>query len=221
MKNELLLGCGHTRTKKMGWPARDWLKECPNYENLYTLDNNPDCKPDLLCDLSTGYMTLNGNIWYCDDYTGRGYAAIERFDNAAKPKLLKENFFHEIHAYEVLEHLGRQGDALSFFNTFFNLHRLLVDGGMVFATCPSRFSGWLWGDPGHTRAIIPESLSFLDQTVYEECGRTTRSDYRSIWKGDFKCLLSSDADKSTHVFILQAVKPARFVQTHGEKQGLI
>jgi hypothetical protein len=186
MKRQLLLGCGHSREKRMGWPGRDWNRE---WEDLITLDNNPDCKPDIIFDLS------------CWDW------------NAPK---LKENFFDEIHAYEILEHLGAQGDANSFFTTFFNLYRLLVPGGLVFATTPSRYSGWLWGDPGHTRAIIPESLSFLDQSNYAECGRTTRSDYRSIWKGDFKTLHSSDADKQTHAFILQAIKPARSVLSYTE-----
>jgi hypothetical protein len=201
MKRELLLGCGFSREKRMGWPVDSWTKE---FENLYTLDNNPQCESDLLCDLSV-------YDWTCIPFTEKAHDCLLNDDR------IDTNFFHEIHAYEVLEHLGRQGDITSFFDTFHNIYRILVPDGLVFATCPSRYSGWLWGDPGHTRVIIPETLSFLDQTNYEECGRTTRSDYRALWEGDFKCLYSSDAGRQTHAFVLQAIKPRRIVKTHTEK----
>jgi len=210
---QLLLGCGHSRKKRMGWdltssqPSRTWSKE---WDDVVTLDVNMDVAPDLLCDLNTGYMTPDGiGTWIVNDHRASAFDCI---DNASHPLMfIREDYFDEVHAYEILEHLGRQGDYVSFFNTFSNLYRILVPGGLVLATCPSRYSGWLWGDPGHTRAILPETLSFLDQTAYiEECDRkqTTRSDYRHIWKGDFRCLYSQD-DKSMHAFILQAIKPAR------------
>jgi len=56
---------------------------------------------------------------------------------------IREDFFDEVHAYEVLEHLGRQGDYRSFFATFANIYRVLVPGGLLLATVPSRYSGWL------------------------------------------------------------------------------
>lgn len=204
--NQLLIGCGHSRQKRLGWPMPNWERE---WDTLYTLDFNRDVSPDLLCDLNSGYMHNDGSHWTCRSLTPLGAMCIARDSIYSDGHdEFRENFFHEIHAYEVLEHLGRQGDFVSFFDTFSNLYRLLVDGGLVIATCPSRFSGWLWGDPGHTRAIIPESLSFLDQTAYAECGRTTRTDYRFTWKGDFETLASYD-DKATHAFILKARKPAR------------
>ncbi|MGH7746204.1 MAG: hypothetical protein ACREQ5_15780, partial [Candidatus Dormibacteria bacterium] len=71
------------------------------------------------------------------------------------------------------------------------------------------FSSWLWGDPSHTRAILPESLTFLDQTNYAaQCGLTPLSDFRHIYKEDFNILSSKD-DRMFHTFILQAVKPSR------------
>lgn len=172
---ELLLGCGHSRTKRMFLPdgVREW-------ENLFTVDMNRACRP-------TYVQNLNSVRWDC----------------------IKENEFDEIHAYEVLEHLGSQGDELSFFRTFVNIYNLLLPGGHLFASVPSRFGPWLWGDPGHRRAILPESLTFLDQTLYaEECGVTTRTDYRDIYKADFKTISTID-NKITHSFILQAVKPSR------------
>lgn len=195
---QLLIGCGHYRVKRLGWPMPGWDRE---WEDLYTLDFNKDCKPDIMAD-------LNKPGWPVFDCNPRGSDCVEYDSDSRRPRL-REGIFDEIHAYEVLEHLGRQGDFVSFFDTFSNLYRILVDGGLVIATVPSRFSGWLWGDPGHTRAILPESLSFLDQTVYaKECGKTTRSDYRFAWKCDFETLVSHD-DKATHAFILKAHKPAR------------
>lgn len=191
---ELLLGCGHSREKRMMLPCSikgGWM-------DLITLDSNRDCKPDILCDLDA----VKWSGW-----SGASIRKAYFFDNNW---FFKESLFHEIHAYEVLEHLGHQGDVNSFFSTFDNIYNLLTPNGYLFATCPSRFSSWLWGDPGHRRAIIPESLTFLDQTNYVQCGHTMMSDYRNIYQSDFKIILSTD-DKQFHKFILQAIKPARKV----------
>jgi Methyltransferase domain len=191
---ELLLGCGHTRDKRACHPEKflEW-------DNLVTLDINPDCKPDLQCDLSNEH-------WYCRAMTSIGEKCVQ-WEHRAAPLL--DNFFTEVHAYEVLEHLGTQGDYASFFNTFDNIWRILVPGGLLFATCPSRRSAWAWGDPGHTRLIQPETLAFLDQSEYAfQVGKTSMTDYRHIWRRDFKCMSSTD-DGETHRFVLQAIKPAR------------
>jgi len=122
-----------------------------------------------------------------------------------------DDSFDEVHAYEVLEHLGRQGDFRAFFAHFYELWRILKPDGYLVATCPSRFSEWLWGDPGHTRAILPATLHFLARPVYQQCEGphpTSMSDYRHAWKGDFEIRRSED-DRTTHRFVLQAVKPAR------------
>jgi hypothetical protein len=175
--SELLLGCGHSRVKQACRPGSTL-----EWNDLVTIDSNPACNPDILCD-------LNQPEWF--DHGG--------FDSS----------FTEVHAYEVLEHLGRQGDVTSFFSTFNNIWRILVPDGLLFATCPSRFSQWLWGDPGHTRVIQPESLIFLDQGQYKfQLGKTPMSDYREYWKGDFQCLSSTD-DRTSHRFVLKAIKPAR------------
>ena len=185
---ELLLGCGHQRKK-----LACLLGSSPEWTDLVTLDNNYDCSPDIICDLNTSYWKAFR--------TKRS----QFFDDAW---FFKESMFNEVHAYEVLEHLGTQGDAESFFSTFYNIWHVLVDGGHLFATCPSRHSPWLWGDPGHTRVIHSESLIFLDQENYKQLGKTAMSDYRSQWKGDFKIINSTD-DGTWHLFVLQAVKPVR------------
>lgn len=196
---ELLLGCGHSRQKRMGLPNTPL-----EFEDLVTLDLNHDCKPDLFCN-------LNDMHWLCNALTSVGESVVfDRSGTKFIDKEIKKSFFSEVHAYEVLEHLGQQGDVGSFFSTFENIYRILVPNGHLFATVPSRFSPWMWGDPGHRRAILPESLVFLDQTNYAQCGQTMMSDYRSIYKADFIVRHSQlTEDKLIHQFVLQAIKPSR------------
>ncbi len=173
---ELLLGCGATRSKKLGFPGkREWA-------SVTTLDLEGCHKPDVIHD-------LNVTPWPFED-----------------------NAFDEIHAYEVLEHLGQQGDYKSFFATFTELYRILKPGGHLFATCPSGQSRWLWGDPGHTRLISAETLAFVVQPEYtKQIGVTAMSDYRAYFKGDFEPLRLHD-DTNTLQIILQAVKPSRITE---------
>ena len=48
-----------------------------------------------------------------------------------------DDSFDEVHAYEVLEHLGQQGDWRSFFDLFAEIWRVLKPDGFLAATCPS------------------------------------------------------------------------------------
>jgi hypothetical protein len=120
------------------------------------------------------------------------------------PLPFADHTFAEIHAYEVLEHLGRQGDVSSFFAVFAELWRILERGGLLFASCPDWRSLWAFGDPGHTRVINEGTLVFLDQDSYaREVGRTAMSDYRSYWPHSFKSI-SADVQDGTFYFVLQA-----------------
>lgn len=191
---ELLLGCGHSRVKRVMPPGtqREW-------QNLMTLDINREVKPQVVADLS--YVGWRKDAQVMVEYPG--YES-EKFGAS--------NSFNEIHAYEVLEHLGQQGDARAFFSLFYDFWDMLVPDGYFCATVPSRFSEGLWGDPGHTRAIPPMALVFLDQEQYsrqlDRENPTSMSDYRYLFSGDFRTVDSFD-DRKTHSFILQAVKPSR------------
>ena len=131
----------------------------PEQPEWTTLDINPECKPDVVFDLEQ----------------------LERAD-AVLPNHLpfEPDTFDEIHAYQVLEHFGRQGDFKGFFRTFRELWRILKPGGLLIGDTPALRSPWLWGDPGHTRIISVQSLSFLTRRSYEELGKTTSTDYRKF-----------------------------------------
>jgi len=181
---ELLLGCGHRRDKYLGLPGSrlEWTA-------LTTLDNNPACEPDILCD-------LDKRIW------------VDRYKQPIALGLW-DNQYDEVHAYDVLEHLGRQGDVASFFDTFWNIYGLLKPNGYFFGVTPSRYASSLWGDPGHRRVIIQDSLLFLDRDVYrKQLKSSPMSDYRDNWCGDFR-IISTNDDHVRHTFCLQAIKPVR------------
>ena len=103
------------------------------------------------------------------------------------PYPFKDNEFDEIHAYEVLEHLGRQGNYLSFFELFNELWRIMKPDAKMFISTPNYKGMWAWSDPGHRRVISDGTLVFLDQEEYKrQIGKTSMTDYRECYHGDFK-----------------------------------
>jgi SAM-dependent methyltransferase len=145
------------------------------WSDLTTLDYNADHKPDVYWDL----MSL--------------------------PLPFEDKKFDEIHAYEVLEHLGQQGDYKLFFAQFSEFWRLLKPNGHFLATCPSRNSVWAYGDPSHTRIMQLEQLVFLSQREYrEQIGKTPMSDFRNIYKADFETVFQEEDDDIR--FVLKAIK---------------
>lgn len=117
--------------------------------------------------------------------------------------------FDEVHAYQLLETLGRQGDARSFFDFFSEVWRVLKPDGHFFATVTSPKSAWLWGDPGHTRCISLQSMTHLVQPQYDkQIGVTAMTDYRHIYRADFEPELLQDDDRELRI-VLRAVKPSR------------
>jgi SAM-dependent methyltransferase len=170
---ELLLGCGNSREKKLFAPEnnRDW-------HNLTTLDWSPDCKPDVVHDLTV------------------------------LPYPFADNEFDECHLYECLEHTGQQGNWRFFFDQFSELWRITKPGGMLFGTCPLPNSPWAWADPSHTRVIALESFIFLRQQAYEQhVGKTAMTDFRHYYKADWE-LVFEHKDVATQMFALKAIKPA-------------
>jgi hypothetical protein len=200
---ELLIGCGRSRVKQysaLPMHPRGWqgLRPGTSEKGPVTLDIDPRVMPDLWCDLNAAPP----------------WTAIPRSDPDERAHRLESDYWDEIHAYQVLEHLGSQGDASAFFAQFSELWRLLKPNGYLVASVPSRFSGWLWGDPSHRRAIVAETLVFLDQGQYlQQCDSphvTFMSDFRQIYRADFKCIDQHD-NRNDFVFVLQAVKPSRWV----------
>lgn len=160
---------------------RIWLKdETPEFQGLTTLDIDPACGPDVVFDLG-------------------------QLPDVRLP--FDDNTFNEIHAYEVLEHFGRQGDARAFLGAFQEFWRVMVPGGYFFATVPSWESSWAWGDPGHTRIICQESLMFLSQRQYrEQVGKTPMTDYRSFYSADFEIGNLNHDEPDILKFVLVAKK---------------
>lgn len=226
---ELLIGCGRARDKRIHVPGHTWR----DWRGLTTLDISPSCDADLLCDLNAHPP------WIAYPQGDRGlvelgYQQHESGDVARVAHPLLGDFWDEIHAYEVLEHLGQQGDAYVFFVQFSEIYRLLRPNGYLCATVPSRYSPWLWGDPSHRRVICQQSLAFLDQEQYRfqiddrlatslspSTCPTPMSDYRDTlkYRADFKLVDCYD-DKSTFRFILQAVKPSRYKVYANEQQSM-
>lgn len=124
------------------------------------------------------------------------------------PLPFKHDTVREIHIYEVLEHLGRQGDHAAFFATFSDFWRVLVPDGVVFATVPLPTSVWAWGDPSHTRVIPKETLTFLHQPAYDQVGKTAMSDFRGTYKADFDIIYCKENEEILE-FALRAIKPSR------------
>jgi len=145
--------------------------ELKEWQNLTTLDMDVHCNPDVLWDLNH------------------------------LPLPFQAGSFNEIHAYEVLEHIGQQGDYRTFFAQFTEFHRLLKKDGLFFASVPCWDSPWAWGDPGHTRVITAGTLSFLEQASYGK-ERNPMTDYRSVYKVDFEVLGGEEKDQRMY-FVLR------------------
>lgn len=132
-------------------------------------------------------------------------------DLAKLPLPFDDDTFDEVHAYDVMEHVGQQGDWRFFFAQWQDLWRILKDGGRFFGISPHWSSPWAWMDPGHTRAMGPEMLVFLNQLEYAQVGKTPMTDYRFCYAGDFDIEHAQiDANKQFS-WVLRAVKPARKV----------
>ena len=156
---------------------RLWRDGLTAFSNLTTLDINPDHNPDVLHDL------------------------------CKLPYPFADNTFDEIHAYEVLEHTGQQGDYRFFFAQFNEFHRILAPDGILFATVPDPRSPWAWGDPSHTRVFPLEYLTFLSLSEYEkQVGVTAMSDFRYLMTCDFRTLKAT-TNGTTAMFAIQAIKP--------------
>jgi SAM-dependent methyltransferase len=154
-----------------------------DFINVTRLDIDPDCKPDVLHDLNV------------------------------LPLPFDDNTFNEIHAVDILEHTGQQGDWRFFFAQFTEFWRILKPGGYFVGACPKWDSPWAWSDPGHSRIFSFHTLIFLDQSCYAEVGSTPMTDYRHVYKANFRTMVTTEdvpngPGHSEHKwgFVLQAIK---------------
>jgi hypothetical protein len=154
-----MLGTGHKK------PARQLFapdSETDDMTEWTTLDMNPRAKPDVVFDLDNLHIAPPVPV----SSTG-----------IPKNQLpFESERFHEIHAYEVLEHIGRQGDYKGFFREFREYWRVLKPGGWMIGTCPT-LEDWGLDEPGHTRLITGKTLGFLTPGIYN-LGNSPASDYR-------------------------------------------
>ena len=147
-----------------------------DWDELVTLDMTHEVKPSVVCDLEQIELPF------------------------------KDNSFDEIHAYEVLEHMGRQGDWKFLLAQFDEFARVTKPKGLMFVTSPRLDSPWLWGDPGHTRYIGPETFVFLNRAEYaRQQGTTAMTDYRPYFKSDWR-LAFKITNPHSNVLILMSVK---------------
>jgi SAM-dependent methyltransferase len=154
--------------------------ENPEWNHLVALDINPDHKPDVVWDLTK------------------------------RPLPFDDNTFDSIRAFEVLEHLGQQGDYRAWFDEWSEWWRILKPNGHFIGTSPDCYSRWAWGDPGHTRIVSPETMTYLDQDEYtKQVGVTPITDYRFVYKADFNPIHLEVTQERKFIYVLQAIKPSR------------
>ena len=126
--------------------------------DLVTIDMNPDCGADV--------------VWNLEQ----------------RPLPFGDEEFDELGAFDVLEHIGRQGDWKGFFEEFAEYWRILKPGGLFFIVVP--IGPDYHADPGHTRFFGPTWFMFLSRDWYRIQLEEKRpvTDYRWFWKRDFKTL---------------------------------
>ena len=137
---------------------------------LITLDMNPDIGADVIWDMEVLPLP---------------------FDDCS---------FSELHAYNCLEHFGRQGDWRGFFAEFAEYHRILKQGGTFGIVVP--LGGDAFADPGHTRFFSTNHFGFLNQDFYESnyVKGTCFTDYRWYWRLDFK--IQHMHKDEAHIYVL-------------------
>lgn len=143
---------------------------------LIKLDIDPDLSPDIVWDLD------------CLPYT---FAADNEYD--------------EIHAYEVLEHCGTQGDGKYFFAQFAEFWRMLKPDGQMMISVPRWDDEMAWGVPDHKRVMTKSLFGFLNPAYYSNLGKPGYADYRK-WLGETHFEAMAKEEGSSLFVVLTAVK---------------
>ena len=191
----LLLGCGNVHNKRIKFsgdlddPAAiekiigrgsPWEK-FEDYCRLHLHDIDPE--------LMQAYID-NLDNW-------RGSAVgMDLHDLNVLPYPWLTEQFDEIHAYEVLEHCGRQGDGDFFFGQFNEFWRMLKPGGYFMLSVP------MW-DPDHCRVMPAGLFGFLTEDYYENVGKKEGyGDYRSYLQGRYWVAVAKhESEEQLHVVL--------------------
>lgn len=161
MKRSLLVGCGNSRVKKVCWKGEmDWVGQ------LTTIDMDPNCGADVVMSLDG----LGSRSWR---------------HPFGKRLPFPDETFDEIGCYDVLEHVGRQGDWRGWFDEMGEYHRVLKPGGTFGIIVPVGENAL--ADPGHTRFFQTNYFGFLSQEFYRKnlMDGAAVTDYRWYWKKNF------------------------------------
>lgn len=111
--------------------------------------------------------------------------------------------FDEVHAYEVLEHCGSQGDARFFFGQFAEFYRILKPGGLMCISVPLWDCEVAWAVPDHKRVLPPGIFGFLDKNYYRNVGKPGYGDYRSLLgTTDFEPIGKQEVSASHSLYIV-------------------
>ena len=103
-----------------------------------------------------------------------------------RPLPFPDEHFDSLSAFDVLEHLGRQGDWKGYFEEFAEWWRLLKPGGLFYIMVPVGADAF--ADPGHTRFFSYNHFNMLSKSWYaEQLAKGIRvTDYRWFWKRNFR-----------------------------------
>lgn len=159
-KKIALLGCGFKNKPEASLVDGVLVGYRGNNDTILRVDHNPLCKPDFIMDLND----LERGVSFFWGPTS----------------------FDEVHAYEVWEHLGSQGDSRGFFTGLNTVSDMLVEDGLFILSLPMHDSIWALGDPDHKRIIPTVAWSFLVEEFYDQLGKTAASDFRSLIKRFWK-----------------------------------
>ena len=194
MRKTLFLGAGGSTKKMIKAPFLEALEE---EEEILTLDIRAPA--DIIFDLNQLHYPVGP---------------------PPNPELpFEDESLTEIHAYEVLEHYGRQGDWVGFFQEWGEFHRVLKMGGCFFGTVPEAHQ--TWGDPGHCRALNSVTLSFLNHAAVEaevkkeKNPRTPSPD----WGGNFVKIFDTHSNEpGRYGFTLQKQPRIDYTSLHDKVQ---
>lgn len=123
------------------------------------------------------------------------------------PYPFADNQFDEVHAYEVLEHCGTQGDAKFFFGQFAEFWRMLKPGGLMCISVPLWDCETAWAVPDHKRVLPPAIFGFLDQSYYKNVGKPGYGDYRKLLGAtDFEPVGRQEVTQSQSLYVVMRAR---------------